>query len=92
MVSVFQYVPSMKPNQNMSDKKLNFMGSLSRVVTMLQEAKKDFDMLYEDSQVRLPIEDVSFIDDRIREIHNLIKDLKLTNNQFEAIASKQHER
>ena len=77
---------------SMSDKKLNFMGSLNRVVTMLQEAKKDFDMLYEDSQVRLPIEDVEFINERIKEIHNLIKDLKLTNNQFEAIASKQHER
>ena len=91
MVSAFRYVPSMKPNQNMSEK-IQTLGNLTQAARILEEAKKNFDMLYENSQVRLPIEDVEFVNDRIKEIHNLIKDIKVTNNMFEQIATKQHER
>ena len=70
--------------------KIQCLGNLTQAVRILEIAKKEFDNLYNDSQVRLPIEDCEFVNDRIKEIHNLMKEIKSINNQFEAIAAQNH--
>ena len=71
--------------------KINCMGSLVQAVRILEEAKKDIENLYDNSQVRLPVEDVLFITDRLKEIHDLVKGIEVTNKRFELIANQNHE-
>ena len=68
--------------------KINFLGSLTQVVRLLELAHRDYDNLYTNGQIRMPAEDILFVSDRLKEIKKLVADIKLINEQFEMFVPK----
>lgn len=75
----------------MPNDKIQALGTINQLESVSELALKEFKLLYNNSQVRLPIEDVEFVKDRIRATHKNIEEISIINKQFEQIAVRTQE-
>ena len=49
--------------------KITFQGELNQALRMLEEADKHYKMIYDDSQLRMPLEDVDDVQNNLTKAH-----------------------
>lgn len=67
--------------------KIKPFGSLVQAIRNLEEAAKDFEILYDASWVRLPKEDVEAIAKNVSQARKLLQKISSVNGNFKKIAN-----
>lgn len=67
--------------------KISVFGSINQAIRNLEEAVKNYELLYDTSQVRLPKEDVETIAESMSKAHKLLEKISLVNGEFRKIAN-----
>lgn len=70
----------------MSDQKIKFQGSLNMAFDTLVNAAKEYKQLFDDSELRLRLDDVEDIDKKFHLMQSVLVDIKTTNDLFRKIA------